>query len=256
MSSMMDHELAPEHVAQTEDVTLGMTALLGIFFAVVLVCALFFGFGYSTGRTLHGTGSALPTGATTPQTGLAPGADQPQASTQPALASVPPPAPKPAAGTPALQEAPAEPSAAQSARETAGQTAGQTASHAASEASGESEAWPPEQPAATAAPVPGPRAATATLRSVHASAEPLAAAPSVTPSATGGIMVQIAAVARPGDAQALARALRKNGYSAAVRTEPQDALLHVQVGPFATREAARAMRAHLQADGYNAFIKP
>jgi cell division septation protein DedD len=30
----------------------------------------------------------------------------------------------------------------------------------------------------------------------------------------------------------------------------------VQIGPFATRDQAKAMRARLQADGYNAFIKP
>lgn len=69
-------------------------------------------------------------------------------------------------------------------------------------------------------------------------------------------MVQIAAVAHQGDADALAASLRKSGYTAIVRTEPQDRFLHVQVGPFATRDEARTMRSRLQADGYNAFMKP
>ncbi len=69
-------------------------------------------------------------------------------------------------------------------------------------------------------------------------------------------MVQIAAVARQADAEMLARALRSNGYAATVRTESQDKLLHVQVGPFGTRDEAKAMRTRLQGDGYNAFLKP
>jgi cell division septation protein DedD len=69
-------------------------------------------------------------------------------------------------------------------------------------------------------------------------------------------MVQIAAVSRQADANMLTDALRTNGYTALVRTEPRDNLLHVQVGPFSTLEEARAMRARLKADGYNAFIKP
>ena len=48
-------------------------------------------------------------------------------------------------------------------------------------------------------------------------------------------MVQIAAVARPEDADALVAALRQRGYGVVVRNEPQDKLLHVQVGPFADR---------------------
>lgn len=69
-------------------------------------------------------------------------------------------------------------------------------------------------------------------------------------------MVQIAAVTRPEDANALAAALRQRGYSVVVRNESQDKLLHVQVGPFASRDDAAAMRSKLLADGYNAILKP
>jgi DedD protein len=76
-----------------------------------------------------------------------------------------------------------------------------------------------------------------------------AAAPSGQP------MVQIAAVARREDADVLVNALRQRGYGVVVRVEPQDNLLHVQVGPFADRGQAVAMRQKLLSDGYNAIIK-
>jgi DedD protein len=72
---------------------------------------------------------------------------------------------------------------------------------------------------------------------------------------SGKPMVQIAAVARPEDADALVAALRQRGYGVVVRNEPQDKLLHVQVGPFADRGQATAMKQKLLSDGYNAIIK-
>ncbi len=68
-------------------------------------------------------------------------------------------------------------------------------------------------------------------------------------------MVQIAAVKNRPDAEALAEALRKNGFTPAIRAEPQDKLLHVQVGPFSSRDDAKAMRQKLSGAGYDAFIK-
>ena len=68
-------------------------------------------------------------------------------------------------------------------------------------------------------------------------------------------MVQIAAVGRPEDAYVLVNALRQRGYSVVVRNEPQDKLLHVQVGPFADLAQATAMKQKLLSDGYNAIIK-
>jgi cell division septation protein DedD len=68
-------------------------------------------------------------------------------------------------------------------------------------------------------------------------------------------MVQIAAVARPEDANVLVSALRQRGYGAVVRNDPQDKLLHVQVGPFSDRTQATAIKQKLLSDGYNAIIK-
>jgi cell division septation protein DedD len=53
----------------------------------------------------------------------------------------------------------------------------------------------------------------------------------------------------------LAMALKQRGYSVSIHQTAQDKLLHVQVGPFATKKDADAMRQRLQADGYNAIVK-
>ena len=69
------------------------------------------------------------------------------------------------------------------------------------------------------------------------------------------IMVQIAAVSHPEDADVLVGALRKRGYTVTARRDPGDGLLHVQIGPFANRSDAYAMRQKLLNDGYNAIVQ-
>ena len=75
-------------------------------------------------------------------------------------------------------------------------------------------------------------------------------------SQSASIMVQIAAVSHPEDADVLVGALRKRGYAVTSRRDPTDGLLHVQVGPFANRNDAYAMRQKLLNDGYNAILQP
>jgi cell division septation protein DedD len=53
----------------------------------------------------------------------------------------------------------------------------------------------------------------------------------------------------------LMSALKGRGYSVSARTESQDKLIHIQIGPFTNRKDAEAMRQRLQGDGYNAIIK-
>ena len=53
----------------------------------------------------------------------------------------------------------------------------------------------------------------------------------------------------------LMSALKRHGYNATVQQVAQDKLLHVQIGPFATKKDAEAMRQRLIADGYNAIVK-
>lgn len=70
-----------------------------------------------------------------------------------------------------------------------------------------------------------------------------------------GWMVQIAAVSRTEDADVLIGALKKRGYAVTARRELGDNLIHVQTGPFTSRNDANAMRQKLLNDGYNAIVQ-
>jgi DedD protein len=68
--------------------------------------------------------------------------------------------------------------------------------------------------------------------------------------------VQVAAVSKQDDAQALVDALKKKQYTAfASNTSPTDKLYHVQVGPFGDVKDAEATKAKLVSDGYNPILK-
>ena len=74
--------------------------------------------------------------------------------------------------------------------------------------------------------------------------------------ASGSYYVQVAAVSRQEDADALVEALKKKQYPAfAVNNSPADKFYHVQVGPYADLKDAEAMRARLISDGYNPIVK-
>ncbi|MGH9521171.1 MAG: SPOR domain-containing protein [Terriglobales bacterium] len=70
-----------------------------------------------------------------------------------------------------------------------------------------------------------------------------------------GYMVQIAAVSKQEDADALVNALRKKQYPVFASTVPTDKLYHVQVGPFGDIKDADAMKSRLTSDGYNPIVK-
>ena len=70
-----------------------------------------------------------------------------------------------------------------------------------------------------------------------------------------GWMVQIAAVSRTEDADVLVGALKKRGYAVTARRELGDNLIHVQTGPFTSRNDANTMRQKLLSDGYNAIVQ-
>jgi DedD protein len=74
--------------------------------------------------------------------------------------------------------------------------------------------------------------------------------------ATPGYFVQVAAVSKQEDGDALVDALKKKDYPAFVATPvPADKLFHVQVGPFTDIKDAEAMRTRLIADGYSPILK-
>ncbi|HZU42846.1 MAG TPA: SPOR domain-containing protein [Terriglobales bacterium] len=71
-----------------------------------------------------------------------------------------------------------------------------------------------------------------------------------------GYIVQVAAVTKAEDAEALVSALKKKQYSVFTATNPPyDKLYHVQIGPFADVKEAEAIRTKLVSDGYNPILK-
>ena len=67
--------------------------------------------------------------------------------------------------------------------------------------------------------------------------------------------VQVAAVSKQEDADALVDALKKKQYAAFAANSPGDKLIHVQVGPFSDIKDAEGARGLLVKDGYNPILK-
>lgn len=73
---------------------------------------------------------------------------------------------------------------------------------------------------------------------------------------TSSYFVQVAAVSKQEDADALVDALKKKEYSAFVApVTAVDKLFRVQVGPFVDIKDAESMRSKLVADGYSPILK-
>jgi DedD protein len=73
---------------------------------------------------------------------------------------------------------------------------------------------------------------------------------------TSAYFVQVAAVSKQEDADALVDALKKKQYPAFVAAQSgTDKLFHVQVGPFSDVKEAEAMRTKLVGDGYSPILK-
>jgi len=108
--------------------------------------------------------------------------------------------------------------------------------------------------------VPSP-ASSADNSAPTATAQP--ASPEQTPPQQGaappqpgtGYFVQVAAVSKQEDAEALVEALKGHQYEAFIATQASDKLFHVQVGPFGDIKDAEAVRAKLVSDGYSPILK-
>ena len=70
-----------------------------------------------------------------------------------------------------------------------------------------------------------------------------------------GYFVQVAAVSKQEDANALVDALKKKEYPAFVATPASDKLFRVQLGPFSDIKDAEGMRTKLVGDGYSPILK-
>jgi cell division septation protein DedD len=185
-----------------QEVTLGTGRLLGLFFALVIVCALFFSLGFTFGR--HSG----------PETVQAATADVPNSGESKPSASRREPV--------VIQDSqPAKPPAEE------------LTFYKAVEQNEPKVKL--EKPAPAVAPRP---------------AETRRSGP-----AGSGYMVQVAAVTKQEDAEALVHALRKKNYPVMSITAPSDKLYHVQVGPFADLEDAEGAKSKLVANGYNPILK-
>jgi DedD protein len=237
---------------QDSEITLNTGTLLAIFFGLVVVCGVFFGFGYSMGRHSSDVKAAAAQAAATSakQEATAPSLPKPSA-----LEVMPPPTEEASAPEDdsaqrtvvvdqpyptANSEPPVKvlPVSSPSVKTVAAPILQRQPTAVAPK--------PAPKVAATVPPASTPRSSLATF------AQPVNPAKATAPTPT---MVQIAAISHPEDAEALVAALKKRGYRIIVRNEPQDKLLHVQVGPFGDRADALAMRQKLLSDGYNAIIK-
>ena len=230
-----DRELEEGRQRRDTELTLTSTTLLGIFFGLVLLCGLCFGLGFALGRS----GSSEPATAGQGQAAVAP-VSTPEASSKP----------KPSATAQNFQQP--QRSAVNSPVAGAGFASAATSPETVSAGAGNSYGQPqvrpalpppasPYQPAAQPGPAP-PGPPTFKVQ------------PALPPASS--LMVQIAAVTHPEDAEVLVGALRKRGYAVSVRRDPADNLIHVQIGPFYNRDEAYRWRQTLLNDGYNAIVQP
>jgi len=112
----------------------------------------------------------------------------------------------------------------------------------------------PALPSALVASVPPPslpEQAPKTPAAIPSSSHPT----TQTSSTPARSMVEIMALSHEADADAMVAALKRHGYDVAVNHNPNDSLLHLDVGPFANKADAETMRQRLVQDGYNATIK-
>ncbi len=203
--------------SQDTEITLGTAKLLGLFFGLVIICAVFFALGYTLGRksdpglAAAGTGTPLTTTSTGPKpTGSSNAQPPPPMTFYKAVEQ------KDANA----QLTPASPGAASTSPATADQSA---ASSAGTQTPGSQTANPPD-------PMTG-----------------------IIPT---GYFVQVAAVTKQDDAAALVDALKKKQYPAFVASNSAtDKLFRVQVGPFSDVKDAETMRSRLINDGYNPILK-
>lgn len=198
-------------VEQDVEVTLGTGKLLGLFFGMVVVCAIFFGLGYSMGKNAVPAGSLVSDSGPTVASNLA--------------------KPTPAKGPVVVAEAAPGPTPSQN---------DLTFYKSVETKEANAKLTPAPKPTQAAAAPPKPAPAPAPAPEMHSGA---------------GYVVQVAAVAKQEDAEALADALRKKSYPVFVMSTGNDKLVRVQIGPFAELKQAEDMKAKLAGDGYNAIVK-
>jgi DedD protein len=190
--------------SQDTEITLGTGKMLTLFFALVALCAVFFGMGFSLGKN---SAQSMTTGDLLPAT-ASPGGGRPSA----------------------VKSTGGSASSDRSSYQAAGQRAA-NAQPVTNETA--SDPSPNASPSDSKTTPPDPKA----------------------PPPWNGYYVQVAAVSKREDAEALVEALKKKQYSAFAANTSTDKLFHVQVGPFADIKDAEGTRAKLVSAGYNPILK-
>jgi DedD protein len=106
-------------------------------------------------------------------------------------------------------------------------------------------------------PAADPKAATTTppATGTATSSQPADGTESTATLPTSGYFVQVAAVTKQEDADALVDALKKKDYPAFATQSGADKFFRVQVGPYSDIKDAEAMRTRLIGDGYSPIVK-
>jgi DedD protein len=223
---------------QDTEITLGTGRMLAIFFAFVLVCAFFFAIGFSLGRrTTLAVASGWPSASVaTPATVVRPSAAKNNAAQ---------PTPQSNSTDFSFYKAVGE-KTADAATPPDAATQGSASQGSATQSSATQGSKTQSAPATAVAPVP----------EAPTNAVPAAPAAPAGGAFSSSYYVQVAAVSRQEDAEALVEALKKKQYPAFSANNPSaDKFYHVQVGPYAEIKDAEAMRARLISDGYNPIVK-
>jgi cell division septation protein DedD len=224
------------------EISLGTGTILAIFFALALICAVFFGLGYSMGRKSAQASIQTPASAAS---------DSAASST---FSSFKPPAGSPATQSAAAKKSPGTASPADPDAEivTTPVSSPQDNSEVRPAAASRKETASETAAAPIVREAPHSQSPSPSQGSPQSQSSS-GAMPAIDPNGTA--MVQVAAVSHQEDAETLIASLKKRGYTVFIRQEPQDKLFHVQTGPFATKKDADAMRLRLLADGYIAIVK-
>jgi DedD protein len=194
---------APARDPRTEysedtEITLGTGKMLALFFGLVILCATFFGLGYSVGHgSAKSSAELLPSPSTSRPSRLSPSSSS-------------------------------------------------TTSAPSTQVSSDSKLADTQQAAADSSATPNSAPAVSTTDQV---------APLTPPQPTASYFVQVAAVSKQDDAQALVESLKGRQYQAFIADATPDKLFHVQVGPFTDVKEAESMRGRLVNDGYNPILK-
>jgi cell division septation protein DedD len=195
--------------------------MLALFFTFVLVCAVFFAIGFSLGRktSVVSAGSSLGAATTAPATVVRPSAVKDN-SAQPA----------------------AQPTDFSFYKSVGAKTA-------------DTELKPADSQQTSTSTETSRTASADQPKTPTSVSSPAVSTPSAS-AVSGGYFVQVAAVSRHEDADALVDALKKKQYPAfTANNSAADKFFHVQVGPYPELKEAEAMRARLIADGYNPIVK-